>query len=230
MRHVKRTVILCVMCIALGAAGGIEVLRRIRSANEPKEAFVYMNNQQMPNVGSVLSKLRVQNTLIRGASDCAELVTMSADLSTELILDDSYNEWSVFQKKQKIKFYGICKYATDLSGMDSSHIIFDGEKKELVVKVMKPTISSLELDFDKTEFTATETGFLRFGDIKMTSAEQNELQRAAKNVIREEALSDALMTQARGKTESVVKKYMESLLIAADLHGYSVDVIFVEAY
>ncbi len=146
-----------------------------------------------------------QDAILGEAGGRSELVVMEQPVqySTTLSEEGPWN-WEVFRKTKGITYHGTGVYTVDLSEIQKSKIGFDDESKIITIKVPHATLQYVNPDYDKIEFEDTEKGFLAFTDIKLTTEQQNELEKVVKEGM-EEILSDPeTLTQADGFAEMKV--------------------------
>ena len=146
-----------------------------------------------------------QDAILGEASGRSELVVMEQPVqySTTLSQEGPWN-WEVFRKTKGITYHGTGVYTVDLSGIKKSKIGFDDESKIITIKVPHATLQYVNPDYDKIGFEDTEKGFLAFTDIKLTTEQQNELEKVVKEGM-EEILSDPeTLMQADGFAEMKV--------------------------
>lgn len=211
-------------CVCLGIIAGMALETML---NKPdNNHFEMASIQSMPNANGVIERIKVRDVLIESVSSKSELVTMAVDLVQELQMDQSFTEWGIFKKTQDVVYHGTCKYSTDLSSLTSDDISFSSNSKSIELTVPKPVVNSLEIHETDTYIKNTENGLLRFGEIKLTAFDENEIRRTVKDRMLLEAQSLEQMKLAEQKTIDAVVELFGAYLDAAGFADYKINVFF----
>ncbi len=178
---------------------------------------------------TVVEKTHFRTAFIEEVRTKQELITLEVDLSEEIVLDDSWTNWDIFKKNQQIEYKATGLFTVDLGEIEDDSILIDDERKIVQVKLSAPTVKSVQLDEDKTEYFAVENGLLRStSEIKLTASEQQKLMKQIKAVMLEEMNSLELTEQAKESARASVTHLYQSILQKVDAGDYTVEVIFDE--
>lgn len=197
---------------------------------ESKAAFLDQNkpmNIQMPDVDKIMKKIKVDEVMVQNIQGKKELVTMETDLKQEVQWDNSIYEWDILKKYQNMVFYSKAKFSTDLAEITKDMIIYNPDSNILTVKAKKPVVSSLEILNDKTEIYSTTNGLLRFGEIKLTAAEQNELIKKVKNSMYLELHEEQMLKLANENTIKSLRELVGTFLESAGINDVNINVVLI---
>ena len=112
-----------------------------------------------------------KDTLTNEIRNINKFIPLEVELSHTLTLSDNFSDYDIFKKSQEITFHANCSYSIDLSSIDKSDIKIDNQNNSIEITIPPLEIFSIEVNEDKTEFSKTETGFFRFGELEMSSEE-----------------------------------------------------------
>ncbi|MCQ2553659.1 MAG: DUF4230 domain-containing protein [Clostridia bacterium] len=127
-----------------------------------------------------------KNAVLGEAKQHQELIVLEQPLEIATTISKSgFANLAVFSKTKNITFAGSGVYTVDLKNLDSKHIDVDEEGKVVYITVPHAALQYVILDPDKMEFEDTEKGLLSFGDLALTTEQQNELEKAAKAAMNE---------------------------------------------
>ena len=84
----------------------------------------------------------------------------------------------IFSKVQNVYYYGTGVYTISLAELDASNIRVDEENQKVRVMIPHACLQYINPNLDLTMFEEAGRGLLAFGDIKMTTQEQNSLQQS----------------------------------------------------
>ncbi|MBQ1284995.1 MAG: DUF4230 domain-containing protein [Lachnospiraceae bacterium] len=91
----------------------------------------------------------------------------------------------IFSKVQNVYYYGTGVYTISLAELDASNIRVDEENQKVRVMIPHACLQYINPNLDLTMFEEAGRGLLAFGDIKMTTQEQNSLQQSVVESMRE---------------------------------------------
>lgn len=168
----------------------------------------------LPNMDKSIEKISkktiTKDAIIKKIQEKHDLITMEVDLNNEIILDDSWGKLDIFKKVISINFYGTGIYTINLSQISKENVLIQ-PAKTITINVPKPKVKSITLNEDKTTFK-TEKGLLRFGEVKITPAENQILKKKAKEKMIDQLNEKTLIKTASLNTEKTIKKSLESIL------------------
>ena len=102
----------------------------------------------------------------------------------------------IFSKVQNVYYYGTGVYTISLSGMDESNIRVDEDNQKVRVLIPHACLQYINPNLDLTMFEEAGKGLLAFGDIKLTTQEQNSLQQSVVESMRERLTQEDMYTGA----------------------------------
>lgn len=126
------------------------------------------------------------DAILGEASEQQELVVMEQQLKVPATITDAgLFDLSIFSKVKTVTYAGTGVYTVDLKGLDEDSIAVDNEARTVTITIPHPTLAYIQPDLEKTEFQDTERGLLTFGDLKLTTEQQNELSIQVESAMRE---------------------------------------------
>lgn len=216
----KRKVKLIILAIIIFTAGGFFIAYRIyHPAKQSSSQWI------VPNINNPSNKYITKDALVKEIQQKNELISMETELSEEVTIDDSWGTLPIFKKIQNVQFTGEGIYTIDLSKLASDNLSLDNKNKSITITSPAPTVKSITIDEQKTIYETPEHGFLRFGEIKLTTAELQSIQSSAKSKMNEKMLSPELYTQAQNNTKTALSDFVKSLL-GKEASSYTIDVQF----
>ncbi|HEY5562395.1 MAG TPA: DUF4230 domain-containing protein [Clostridiaceae bacterium] len=174
------------------------------------------NKNQIPytiiNSTDSSEKFISKETLVKDIKISQKLITTEIDLKDTEVIDDSWGNLDIFKKYQNIYFYGKGVYTLDLSVLKAENIIVNTENNTISLNSPRPTVDMIVIDENKTEYTSTETGLLRFGNIKL-SPEDNQLLTTHVKSKMKTMMEESINYQvAEENTKTVLKNLVNSVL------------------
>lgn len=138
-----------------------------------------------------------KNAVLGEAAQHQELIVMEQPLEIATTISKSgFANLSVFSKTKNVTYSGSGVYTVDLKHLDADHIDVDEDNKIVYISVPHSVLQYVILDPDKMQFEDTEKGLLSFGDLSMTTEQQNELEKAAKAAMNERLQEKDLFKKA----------------------------------
>ncbi|MCR5793781.1 MAG: DUF4230 domain-containing protein [Solobacterium sp.] len=166
----------------------------------------------------------LQDAILGEASEHQELIVMEQPLSIQTsITQAGLGNLAIFSKVKNITYYGTGVYTVDLSHIDAEHIAVDEDAKTVTVRIPHAVLQYINPDLDKTEFEDTEKGLLAFSDIKLTTEDQNALQIAIRDAMKERLEKNDLFEQADRLAELKTWQIFQPLITAVSAE-YTVSV------
>ena len=138
-----------------------------------------------------------QDAILGAATQHQELVVMEQPLQiSTTITKAGLGNLSIFSKVKTVTYYGTGVYTVDLKNIDKDHIKVDAENKTVTVIIPHAVLQYVNPDLSKTEFEDTEKGLLAFGDLSLTTEQQNQLSQSVTEAMKERLEEDDMFTQA----------------------------------
>ena len=199
----KRTVLLIVLCITLGFYVAYKVYKAPSKRVVP---WVVVDAEDSNK------KFISKETFISQIQQKQRLITTEVELKEKIVLDNSWGSMDLFKKVQNINFTGKGLYTVDLSQLKPANITLNPEKKHVAIKITKPAVEMVSIIEDKTVYETPQNGLLRFGEIKLTSAEQQLMTKTVKDKMSEKMLEKQYFDQATSNTEKALTQLVHSIL------------------
>jgi hypothetical protein len=218
MRIVKRrTVLLIVICICLGFFIGFKIFV------SPKKA---QQTWVVPDLQDISKKFISEETLINQIHQKQELITLEIDMTEKVTLDDSWGSLEIFRKVQSISYAGTGTYVVDLSSLKNENITIDNKIKKIIVNTASPSVKSVVIREEKTEYQTPENGLLRFGEIKLTPEDNQMLLRNVKNNMLKKMSDESFTSQAKDYSTQTLKSIIQSIVSDKTNEPYNVEIKF----
>lgn len=182
----------------------------------------------VPNVQDTAKKFITKETLINEIHQKQELITMETQMSEKVTLDDSWGNLSIFKKVQNINYYGTGTYIVDLSTLNPENIQIDNNKKEVTVKVSLPVIKSVNINEEKTEYQTPDNGFLRFGEIKLTTEESQMMLKNVKDKMLKKMSEQDYVAQASKASEATLINIVQTILQNKTNDKYDINIEYIK--
>ena len=158
------------------------------------------------------NNILTEDTIINKIKDVNKLIPLEIELSQTLTVDNTYFNLDIFKKSKKITFFANCSYSIDFSSLSNNNI---------KITVPKIDIFSIDIDENKTIYGDTEVGFFRFGDLKLSSEEINELYSSANDMFRKQMNNQNFFNQTLQNSQ----KSLEALLFNLTGEHYNITLI-----
>lgn len=126
--------------------------------------------------GILYTEAEFQDAVLLGARERAQLVVYEREVSVVSTLKRTFADWAIFTKTKNMRSYGTGSYAVDLASLSREDVTVDVVNYTVTVRIPHAALYTVTPDYTKTEFEDTERGLLAFGEIKLTSEQQNELE------------------------------------------------------
>ncbi|GAA0731200.1 DUF4230 domain-containing protein [Clostridium malenominatum] len=175
------------------------------------------------SIENISKKAITSEAIINTLKEKKELIVMEASLDNELMLDDSWGNFEIFKKITYINLTGKGIYSIDLSMIEATNINIKNDSKVIYMKLPKPIIRGITLEEDKTTYK-TETGLLRFGELKLTPEENNLLNLKAKDRMMEKLLETSNIFKAEESAKKSLTDIVNSIIL--DKENYSIIISF----
>lgn len=159
---------------------------------------------------NISKELISRDVIVDKLQEKEELITLEADLSQSMTIDDSWGTLGIFKKISKINYAGKGIYVIPLSDIKPNDI--NVTNTVISIKIPEPSVKSITIDEDKTTFETTQKGFLRFGDIKLTPSENQEMVKMVKEKMLLKMKSSELYDKAKESSEKIFKKLIKTIL------------------
>lgn len=150
-----------------------------------------------------------KETLITQIKQKQKLITTEVNLNEKMTIDNSWGNLSIFKKIQNINFVGSGVYVVDLYSINSNNIIIN--KNSISITLPKPSVEMITLNEEKTIYETSENGLLRFGDIKLSTEEHQQLMSTVKDKMKNKMMEDEYYNKAINNSEKSMKNLINSM-------------------
>ena len=175
-----------------------------------------------------MRRAEIFGVIIDRIEQTQNLITMEAELSTSINIDNSWGNWGMFSSIDEITYYATGIFTTDLSSLSRSNsrsnIILDELEQIFYFVIERPRVHSITMHLEETQFEVNR-GFFRFGEVSLTPEEHIALQMQAENMFRI-IMFEELMTAAYEYTMSSVHNLLENVLILAGFQDFEIVILW----
>jgi hypothetical protein len=91
--------------------------------------------------------------------------------------------WEIFSKTKNITFNGTGVYTVNLSTLNKNDIQLDSDQKIITINIDSSQLTYVNLNIEETKFEETDKGLLSFGDINLTTEQQQQLELQVKQAM-----------------------------------------------
>ena len=117
-----------------------------------------------------------------------------ADVAT--ITEAGLANIKIFEKNQLITYHGTAVYTVDLSLLAQDDIVMDADAKTITIYIPHSQMEEINIPEEKMEFGDVTSGWLAFGDIKLTPEQHQSIQAAARARMEQKLEETAAIDQA----------------------------------
>lgn len=192
----------------------------LQAVMAPKEGFMVLNDlpegieDLMPDPEMGYSRIDFQNAILGETREKSELVVREQDIQVDSQISQALVNLSVFEKTKIVHSFGVGVYTVDLSKVTEEGIDVDLDNKHITVTIPRAVLRYVEIDPEKTTFEDTDRAFLAFGDITLTSEQQQTLQASVQEKMREHLASQEQMDEADGLAREKVFELLNPVVQA----------------
>jgi hypothetical protein len=135
---------------------------------------------------NIMSKTLVdfQDAILQKEIEKNELIVMEQPISITMTVSEmGLGNWEIFSKTKQITFKGTGVYTVNLSTLSKNDIDLDSENKVITINVDGSQLTYVNLNIEETEYEETDKGLLSFGDINLTTEQQQQLELQVKQAM-----------------------------------------------
>lgn len=138
-----------------------------------------------------------KDAILGEASQHQEIIVMEQPLEiATTITKAGLGNLSIFSKVKNINYAGTGVYTVDMKSFSEDNVSVDEENKKVTVKISHSTLQYTNIDYDSVEFEDTEKGLLAFGDLSLTTEQQNTLEQSIISAMKEKLETKELLAKA----------------------------------
>lgn len=171
----------------------------------------YENRNITPNISNSSIKHLTEESVVNKIRNTQKFLPLETELSEDIIIDNSWGDSEVFKKIKRIQYFGTASYSLDLSSFDKSNVNMDKRNNKVSLTLEKPKINSIHLINDKTLYETTSNGSLRFGEIKLSPEELNNIETEVLKRMEEKINGISFVTLAEKNSKTILENIIHSL-------------------
>ena len=168
------------------------------------------------------------DVILSGHNETRKLIvsTQSGTVTTEMT-DRLIRQldFDFLKKTQNVSYTGTGYFVVDLDSLTAANVIQDSEKKTVTIRIGHAYLEAIEIDPDDIMIDEVQEGLLARGDIKLTVADYNAIERDLRTRLEEKFDTAANGQAADELAVKMVKEVYEPVVKAID-RRYSVIVQF----
>lgn len=167
-----------------------------------------------------------KDAILGEASQHQEIIVMEQPLEiATTITKAGLGNLSIFSKVKNINYAGTGVYTVDMKSFSEDNVSVDEENKKVTVKIPHSTLQYTNIDYDSVEFEDTEKGLLAFGDLALTTEQQNTLEQSIIQAMKEKLETQDLLDKADDFAKMSVWNMFQPLVTAISPE-YVLEVVF----
>ena len=210
----KRTALLIVLCLILGF---FIAYRIYVTPNSGSKSWTISKTED----GS--KKFISKETLVSSIKQKQKLITTEVQLKESITIDNSWGTLAIFKKMQDINFVGTGLYDIDLSTLNSKNVTI--KNNEIILTLPKPSIEAITLDPNKTTYNETDKGLLRFGDIKLSTEDEELLRKTVQDKMKDKMIEKQYYNTAINNSKESMISLIRSIVSSTN-STYTVKINF----
>ncbi len=218
----KNKIILFLAVISMAVFGGYILNDTVNKEIDPNSIS---GISQLAGVKGISNRIIAEDVLIEAMETNAKLVVMEVGAREKIYYDDSYFNSEIFRKSQEISFYADGVFTVSLEGLGPDSILIDDGNKTVAITIARPELSYIAYDPEKILYGNTEKGLLRFGDVKISMEEFNQLQIRAEELLKAKINGNDFIREAEKRTEAAAKELFKAALSKTELSEYEIIII-----
>lgn len=134
-------------------------------------------------------------------------------------------DFDILKKTQKVSYTGTGYFVVDLDDLTAANVIEDRDRKTVTIRIDHAYLQAIEIDPSKVIIDDVQKGLLTWGEIELTVADYNAIERDLRSRL-EEKFNTAANGQAADELAiKMVREVYEPIVKAID-RRYSVVVQF----
>lgn len=139
--------------------------------------------------------------------------TVSTELSDRLIRK---LDLDIFKKTQKVSYTGVGYFVVDLDHLTKDRVIEDKENQSVTIKIDHAYLQAIEIDPDRIIIDEVKEGFFARGDIELTVADYNVIEKELKTRLEAEFNTAENGQKADDIALAMVREVYEPVIKAID--------------
>lgn len=152
-----------------------------------------------------------EETIVNEVRSVNKIIPLEVELSESITLDNSFGDLEILKKSKKLTFFATCSYSMDLSQLSKNDIILDENTNEITICLPKPEVFSINIDETKTIYSEPDLGFLRFGDIQITTEKLGYIRSMLTESFKDKMNDDDLYNEAIDNTSILLQNLVNNI-------------------
>lgn len=157
------------------------------------------------------STITSEDTIINEIKNVNKLIPLEIELSETITIQNIYFNLDLFKKSKKITFFANCSYSIDFSDISNNDIQINNADNEIIISISKLDIFSIDIDESKILYENTEVGLFRFGDLKLSSEELNNIYQSLNEIFANKMDNSKFHDQALSNAENSLNELLFNL-------------------
>ena len=181
---------------------GLYLWQKVRAAASLGNQFSVLSDLPagaealLPDPEMGYTRIDFENAILGETREKSELVVREQDIQVDSQISQALVNFSIFEKTKIVHSFGTGVYTVDLSRVSAQSIEVDLEQRNITVTIPHAELRYVEIDPAKTTFEDTDRALFAFGDITLTSEQQQTLQSSVQETMREHLLEAEQLQQA----------------------------------
>ena len=173
-------------------------------------------------------EINFSDVILSGQNETRKLIVSTQNGTVTTTLTDrliKQLDFDFMKKTQNVSYTGTGYFVVDLDKLTAANVITDRDKKTVTIRIDHAYLQAIEIDPSKIIIDAVEESLLARGDIKLTVADYNTIERDLRSRLEEKFDTAANGQAADELAVRMVKEVYEPVVKAID-RRYSVIVQF----
>ena len=170
----------------------------------------------LPDEQMGYNKIDFSNAILGESREKSDFVVLEQDVVVSTRVSQALANLALFEKSQVIRSFGTGVFTVDLSKLSADDIAFDPKLNLVTITIPHAALSYVTVDVEKTEFEETKKALFAFGEIKLTSEQQNILEQEIQKAMQELLETSDMLAKADTAALSQVLHLLEPVVKTLD--------------
>ena len=173
-------------------------------------------NALLPDEKMGYNQIDYSDAILGESRTKSGFVVLEQDVEVSTRVSQALANLALFEKSQVIRSFGTGVYTVDLSKLSAEDITFDPKLNLVTIKIPHTALSYVTVDVEKTEFEETKKALFAFGEIKLTSEQQNILEQDIQKAMQEQLVTSDMLAKADVAALSQVLNLLQPVIKTLD--------------
>ena len=173
-------------------------------------------NALLPDETMGYNQIDYSNAILGESRIKSDFVVLEQDVVVSTRVSQALANLALFEKSQVIRSFGTGVFTVDLSKLSADDIAFDPKLNLVTITIPHAALSYVTVDVEKTEFEETKKALFAFGEIKLTSEQQNILEQEIQKAMQEQLETSDMLAKADTAALSQVLHLLEPVVKTLD--------------